>query len=62
MIKQKIANTIILKASPGNLITRKDDPTFRSTELWLGSGDSPNNYLEIPLDIQTTAEEEEKNE
>lgn len=57
MHKQKIANTIILKASPGSLIIHKDDPTFRSTELWLGIGDSPDNYEEIPMDSQTLAEE-----
>ena len=50
MQKKKISNTIILTASPGHLIARKDDPDFPpATEVWLGVGESTDNYTEVEV-------------
>ena len=45
--------TVILRkftASEGMVITDIETETMRATEVWLGKGDSEENYREIPED------------
>lgn len=45
--------TVILRklvASEGMVITDLETETMRATEVWLGKGDSEENYREIPED------------
>ena len=45
--------TVILRkltASDGMVITDIETETMRATEVWLGKGDSEENYKEIPED------------
>ena len=58
--------TVILRkltASEGMVITDLETETMRAAEVWLGKGDSENNYKEIPEDTplpEINSESEEK--
>lgn len=59
--------TVILRkltASEGTVITDVETETMRATEVWLGKGDSEENYKEIPkgTPLPEIKNEIEKNE
>lgn len=59
---KKIGNIIVIKAENGKMLVSVKDPKVTASEIWLGTGDSKANYLEVPQDIPTTAEEVPTNE
>ena len=59
--------TVVLRkltASEGMVITDTETETMRATVIWLGKGDSEDNYKEIPEDtpLPEIKNETEKNE
>ena len=57
--------TVILRkltASEGMVITDLETETMRATEVWLGKGDSEENYKEIPEGTPLPEIENRKNE
>lgn len=56
--------TVILRkltASEGTVITDLETETMRATEVWLGKGDSEENYKEIPKGTPLPEIENRKN-
>lgn len=50
-IKKQTVEVRVLDATPGHLLYRKDEPiesAYFAPRVYLGVGDSPDNYAEIP--------------
>lgn len=50
-IKKQTVEVRVLDATPGHLLYRKDEPiesAYFAKRVYLGVGDSPDNYAEIP--------------
>lgn len=50
-IKKKTVEVRVLDATPGHMLYRKDEPiesAYFAPRVYLGVGDSPENYSEIP--------------
>lgn len=50
-IKKQTVEVRVLDATPGHLLYRKDEPiesAYFAPRVYLGVGDSPENYTEIP--------------
>ena len=63
-IKKQTVEVRVLDATPGHLLYRKDEPiesAYFAPRVYLGVGDSPENYTEIPeQDAKTEMERREK--
>ena len=50
-IKKQTVEVRVLDATPGHMLYRKDEPiksAYFAKRVYLGVGDSPDNYTEIP--------------
>lgn len=52
-VKTKTVDLRVVEATPGHLLYRSGEPletAYFAPRVYLGSGDSPDNYAEIPLE------------
>lgn len=63
-IKKQTVEVRVLDATPGHMLYRKDEPIeseYFANRVYLGIGDSPDNYTEIPEpEAKTEMERREK--
>lgn len=63
-IKKQTVEVRVLDATPGHMLYRKDEPIeseYFANRVYLGIGDSPDNYTEIPeAEAKTEMERREK--